>query len=223
MVRILHDNPIDDVLVRRYEFLYARSATSLRSARLPLGNHAILLLITGTFAVQMLLDPGRQYLHCLILEKWSVLGLLGHMWLHMTAVHLVGNLVTLWIFGYYVCPQLGNGMYVLAYTVTGAAAGSVHVLYDGRPVIGASGAIMGVLGIYVVICFRQLGWLGPWLILIWFLATLGAALLGNPAAAYMEHIGGFLSGMVLALCFLLCGITGSDQTDPALSAVLCRP
>ena len=200
--------------------LHVRSLLPFRSPQEPLGNYAIMTVTACIFAVQMILDPGARYLSGLILDRWSMPGLLGHMWLHMTAVHLVGNLVFLWVFGYYVCPRLGGAKYVLAYMGTGIVAGFVHLMYDGRPAIGASGAIMGILGMYVVLCFRQLSSLGPWLILAWFLATLSAGMLGHFPAAYMAHVGGFLSGMVLAFCLLIFRIADSDRTDPALRAML---
>lgn len=199
---------------------YVRPLTRTRSTGTPWGNYAVILLTTCAFAVQMLLDPGAQHLKSLVLEGWSLPALLGHMWLHMTSVHLVANLITLWIFGYHVCPRLGHVTYVLAYIATGIAAGLVHLAFDGRPVIGASGAIMGVLGLHVVICYRQFGRLGPWLIIVWFLATLVAGLVGGFPAAYMEHIGGFLSGMAIAVGLIAYGLASCDDADPALLAVL---
>jgi len=184
-----------------------------------LGNYAVMLAATCAFAVQMLFDPGANYLSGFVLQKWSVAGLFGHMWLHMTMVHLVGNLITLWVFGRYVCPKLGDVPYALAYITAGLGAGIVHIAYDGRPVIGASGAIMGILGIYVVLCFDQFGRSGPWLILVWFLATLAAAILGGSPAAYMTHIGGFLSGMALATCVTIYRTAVGSQTALVPAAV----
>jgi membrane associated rhomboid family serine protease len=191
-----------------------------RLVRPAFGNYAVMLLTTGAFAVQMLLDPGAQYLSGLVLEKWSLCGLLGHMWLHLTAVHLLGNLVTLWIFGHYVCPKLGDVTYVLAYVAGGVLAGMVHLACDGRPVIGASGAIMGVLGMYVVLCFRQFSPLGPWLILAWFLATLGMGIAGGFPASYTAHVGGFLGGMALAVGLIILHRVEVDAADPELTTVL---
>jgi membrane associated rhomboid family serine protease len=202
--------------------MYARPIISARGIREPIGNYAIMVIATCVFAVQMLLDPGARYLSGLVLQTWSLPGLFGYMWLHMTVAHLVSNLVTLWIFGRYVCPQLGNVTYALAYVAIGVSAGLVHILYDGRPVIGASGAIMGILGMHVVICFRQLGRLGPWLILVWFLATIGAGIMGNVSDAYMDHAGGFLSGMLLALCLVIFRAVKLDRTDPVLLAIVHR-
>ncbi len=200
--------------------LFAHLVTPGRPDAVPFSNYAIMLVTTCAFAVQMLWDPGAQHLCGLVLENSSMPGLLGHMWLHMTMVHLVGNLVTLWVFGRYVCPRLGDATYVVAYVAAGAAAGLVHLAYDGRPVIGASGAIMGVLGMHVVICFRQFGSLGPWLILVWFLTTLGAGIVGNFPAAYISHIGGFLAGMVLAVCLTVLGLVNMDAADPGLVMLL---
>lgn len=184
-------------------------------AALPSGNQVIMLLMAGTFAAQMLLDPGATRMSVLVLTRCSVLGLLGYMWLHMGMVHLVENLLTLWIFGRCVYPRLGGVLYAFAYVVTGVAAGFVHMMYDGRPIIGASGAIMGVLAMHVVICFRQFGGLGPWLILMWFLATLGAGIVGDFPGAYMAHIGGFLSGMVLAFLLVVFRAVECDRMDHA--------
>ncbi len=200
--------------------MFAHFVTPSRRDAVPFSNYAIMLVTTFAFAVQMLWDPGAQHLRGLVLENGSMLGLLGYMWLHLGMVHLVGNLVTLWIFGHYVCPRLGDATYIVAYLAAGAVAGLVHLAYDGRPMIGASGAIMGVLGMHVVICFRQFGSLGPWLILVWFLTTLGAGVVGNFPAAYISHIGGFLAGMALAVCLMVLGLANIDAADPGLVMLL---
>jgi membrane associated rhomboid family serine protease len=197
--------------------LNIQASASYGGTRLPASNYAIMLVTTCAFAVQMLLDPGAHYLSGLVLTTWTVPGLFGHIWLHLTVVHLVGNLVTLWIFGYHVCPRIGDVTYAIAYVAAGTGAACVHILYDGRPVIGASGAIMGILGMHVVICFHQLGRLGPWLILTWFLVTTGAGIVGDFPAAYAAHIGGFLSGMLVAVCLMIYQALTGRRTDPALA------
>ncbi len=186
----------------------------------PFGNYAVMLLTACAFAVQMLLDPDAHYLRGLVLERWSLPGLLGHMWLHLTSIHLVGNLLTLWIFGHYVCSKLGNVTYAITYVGAGVVAGLAHIACDGRPVIGASGAIMGVLGMYVILCFRQFGPLGPWLILVWFLVTLGAGLTGGFPAAYMSHVGGFLGGIALAVGLVALRRVDVEASDPEFVTLL---
>jgi membrane associated rhomboid family serine protease len=180
-----------------------------------LGNYVIILAVTCAFAIQMFFDPGAHYLDGMVLKKFSAAGLFGHMWLHMTAVHLVGNLVTLWVFGRYVCPKLGDLTYAVAYVVSGLGAAMVHLAYDGRPAIGASGAIVGILGIYVVLCFDQFGKLGPWLILVWFLATLGAAVVRGAPETQVAHIGGFLTGMGQGVCVLVYRAVAAGQRASA--------
>ena len=140
----------------------------------------------------------------------------------MSMAHIVGNLITLWIFGRHVSLKISDASYVLSYILLGFAASAVHVYYDGRPTIGASGAIMGVLGMHVVLCFRQFGVLGPWLILIWFLLNLTAGIIGSYPTTYMAHAGGFLAGMFLATLLVIFKIAECDDTGLSLLRII-RP
>lgn len=196
------------------------SAKMSGTREVPFGNYGVMLLATIIFAIQMTLDPQSRYLNGLVLQGWSACALLGHMWLHMSVSHIGGNLITLWIFGNKVSTRVGNSAYPLIYVAAGLGAAVAHILYDGRPVIGASGAIMGVLGVYVVLCFAHFGRLGPWLVLTWFLATLCAGTIGGSSAAYMAHIGGFLSGMMLAVLLLIVGAVSCDSVDPGLLRIV---
>ena len=190
--------------------------------KLPVGNYIVMMLATITFAIQMLGDPRQQCLNGLILERLSFSSVLGHMWLHMSGVHIVGNLITLWIFGRHVSLKIGHANYLLAYFCLGAIAAAVHFFYDGRPTIGASGAIMGVLGMHVVICFRHFGVLGPWLILTWFLLNLTAGIIGNYPTTYVAHVGGFVAGIILANALIIFNVAKCDEADQALVRLL-RP
>jgi len=192
------------------------------SQRWPAGNYIVMLLATVAFAIQMAGDPKQQYLNGLILERFSFLALFGHIWLHMSPVHIVGNLVTLWIFGRHVSLKIGNANYPLVYVLLGFAAAGVHLLYDGRPTIGASGAIMGVLGMHVVLCFRRLSPAGPWLVLLWFLLNLTAGIIGGYPTTYMAHVGGFVAGILMANALILLKVADCGETDLALVEVL-RP
>jgi membrane associated rhomboid family serine protease len=188
----------------------------------PAGNYIVMMLATVTFAIQMAGDPKQQYLNGLILDHLSFSSVLGHMWLHMSMTHIVGNLITLWIFGRHVSMKIGNSKYFLAYMCLGVAAAGVHILCDGRPTIGASGAIMGVLGMHVVLCFRHFSALGPWLVLAWFLLNLTAGIIGGFPTTYMAHVGGFLAGIVLANVLILLNVAECDETEQSLVRIL-RP
>lgn len=188
----------------------------------PVCNYFIMILITICFAIQNIWDPGAHHLNVFVLKKWSFSGMLGHSWLQMNNVHLVESLVTLWIFGRHVSVKMRKHVYLLAYVFLGIAAAVVHLLYDGRPAIGASGAIMGILGLHMVICFNKFSKVGPWLIISWMCLTLVVGVSNTTAIAHMEHFGGFLFGMLLGV-FLMCfNAANCDNTDPGLRRLISR-
>ena len=193
---------------------------SVYAQELPAGNYIVMMLATVTFAIQMIGDPKQQYLNGFILKQFTFSSMFGYMWLHMSMAHIVGNLITLWIFGRRVSLKISDASYVLSYILLGIASAAVHVSYDGRPTIGASGAIMGVLGMHVVLCFRQFGVLGPWLILIWFLLNLTAGIIGGYSTTYMAHTGGFLAGMILATLLIIFKVAKYDDTGQSLLLII---
>jgi membrane associated rhomboid family serine protease len=180
------------------------------------------MLAAVTFAIQMIGDPRQQFLNGFILRNLTLTSIFGYMWLHMSMPHIVGNLITLWIFGRHVSLKISDASYVLSFFILGIAAAIVHVYYDGRPTIGASGAIMGVLGMHVVLCFRQFGILGPWLILCWFLLDITAGVIGGYPITYTAHAGGFLAGMFLATMLIIFRIAKCDETGLSLLRII-RP
>ncbi|HUW20356.1 MAG TPA: rhomboid family intramembrane serine protease [Sedimentisphaerales bacterium] len=162
------------------------------------------------------LQPIRQY----VLDGWRAKGLFGHMWLHGGLLHLAGNLIFLWVFGNAVCAKIGNIVYLPAYLVFGLAAAASHLTFVGGSVIGASGAINGVVGMYVVffpenevnclwILFfpyvKKFSVSSIWIILLFFVFdVLGAMFLsaGAGGVAYFAHLGGFICGAALAVVML---------------------
>jgi membrane associated rhomboid family serine protease len=195
---------------------------NVHAQEFPGGNYIVMMLATVTFAIQMLGDPGQRYLNGFVLKHLTFSSMFGYMWLHMSMPHMVGNLITLWIFGRKVSLKISDASYVLSFILLGIAAATVHLYYDGRPTIGASGAIMGVLGMHVVLCYRQFGVLGPWLILIWFLLNLTAGIIGGYPTTYMAHAGGFLAGMFLATLLVIFKIAECDDTGSSLLRII-RP
>jgi membrane associated rhomboid family serine protease len=144
------------------------------------------------------------------------LTLLSAMFMHGSWLHILGNMLYLWIFGDQIEHLLGRGRFIAFYLLCGLAASVAQVLYspDGVvPSLGASGAIAGVLGAYMVKFPRNrvrvlmgrglttmpaLLVLGLWIVLQFF------AQVGTPAGeatgvAYMAHIGGFVAGIALVL------------------------
>lgn len=152
------------------------------------------------------------------------LTLLTSMFMHGGWAHLLGNMLFLWIFGDNIEDSLGHGRYVVFYLVCGVLASLGHVAStyavgaDPRiPSLGASGAISGVLGGYLilhpnrrvtVIMFRMLTEVPAYVAVgLWFvfqiISSLGM-LGGEPGGvAYGAHIGGFLAGLTLVKVFAL--------------------
>lgn len=162
------------------------------------------------------------------LPFWSTL--VTSMFLHGGFAHLGGNMLYLWIFGDNVERRLGHGRFVLFYLACGVAAAVAHILFNGRsgvPTVGASGAISGILGGYLLL-FPQnrvrvmtsggvtavpaVVMLGLW-ILIQFVSGFGtiANTEETGGVAYMAHIGGFLAGMLLVT------MMGARRRRPALA------
>jgi len=155
-----------------------------------------------------------------ILDGCKIKGLLGHIWLHRDIIHLLGNLLFLWIFGNAVCAKIGNLAYVPVYIMLGIFSAVMHLIFQGGSVIGASGAIMGVVGMYLVFFFenditcyfvwilfihpivRQFTLSSFWMILFWLAFDIFGAVRGGGTVAYFAHLGGFATGFAVAL-FLL--------------------
>ena len=150
---------------------------------------------------------------------------LTSMFLHGGWLHLIGNMWYLWIFGDNVEDRLGHFTYLAFYLLSGLGAGIVHtVLNSGTviPTVGASGAIAGVLGAYIVsyprarvltllpiFIFVQIIEipavivLGLWFILQFFYgaASLAATSANTGGVAWWAHVGGFVIGMILVGLF----------------------
>jgi membrane associated rhomboid family serine protease len=135
------------------------------------------------------------------------------MFMHGGWLHILGNMLYLWIFGDNVEDQLGHGRFLLFYLLCGVIATFSQMAADPYSQVGslgASGAIAGVLAAYLVLFPRQrvrvlvLNFVIPLpailVIGIWFALQLISQLGGaSDGVAYMAHIGGFLSGLVLVL------------------------
>ena len=158
----------------------------------------------------------------------AIIGMFTSMFLHGGWLHLLGNMLFLWIFGNNVEDRLGSIPYLLFYLVGGIAAALTQVVIDPRstvPLVGASGAIAAALGAYIVLFpgarILSLVFLGffyqllevPALIVLgfWFVLQLvsGFGALGADTAqggvAFFAHIGGFVTGVVVGLLLRLLG------------------
>jgi rhomboid family protein len=137
------------------------------------------------------------------------------MFLHGSILHLAGNMLFLWIFGNNVEDHLGPIGFVLFYFAVGVAAMGAHYLADPgstQPVIGASGAIAGVMGAYLVfwprarvltiialLFFLPVYLPAAVLLAIWFGSQFVTSFNPNSNVAWLAHVGGFVTGAGIAL------------------------
>jgi membrane associated rhomboid family serine protease len=156
-------------------------------------------------------DPGPEPLH-----------LITSMFLHGSWMHLLGNMWFLWLFGNNIEDSMTRGRFLVFYILCGLAAALLQVIANpdsNIPMVGASGAISGVMGAYLVLFPRvrvftmvPLGFflttmaLPAWAMLVyWAVLQLGSGLLSIGAetggVAFWAHLGGFLAGFVLVRLF----------------------
>ncbi len=160
-------------------------------------------------------------------EEWAapVVTLFTSMFLHGGWFHLIGNMWFLWLFGDNVEDRLGKLLFPVFYIVGGLGAGLLHVLFlkdSTVPAIGASGAIAAVMGAYIYL-FPQ-GTLAtlvtfyfywgvahvpaPVYLGLWFVLQLAGGLVSGGGAniAFWAHIGGFVTGLLLAMLLSSLGL-----------------
>ncbi len=139
--------------------------------------------------------------------------LLTSMFMHGSIMHIVGNMLYLWIFGDQIEDYLGHVKFLIFYLICGFAADFAHILFNASstvPTLGASGAISGVLGAYLVkfpknqvkVMMGRMLTTVPALVALglWIVLQVVSQYMDDTGAggvAYMAHIGGFLAGVVL--------------------------
>ncbi|HZR13939.1 MAG TPA: rhomboid family intramembrane serine protease [Acidimicrobiia bacterium] len=139
------------------------------------------------------------------------LAVLFSMFLHGSWLHVLGNMLFLWVFGNNVEDRFGHVGYALFYFAAGLAAAAAHIAANSTstaPFLGASGAIAGVMGAYLVLWprARVLTWIAALLIVVVYLpawlvlgAWFGFQFFTDPntGVAWVAHVGGFAFGMVV--------------------------
>ncbi|MEW6349216.1 MAG: rhomboid family intramembrane serine protease [Thermodesulfobacteriota bacterium] len=167
------------------------------------------------------LTPGE------FVSSWRTGGILSHallplftnIFMHAGWMHIAVNMLYLWIFGDNVEDRLGHAEFLVFYLISGIMASLAHVIAapgSGIPLVGASGAISGVLAAYVIcfprarvwvlVFFRPVEIRAAWFMGIWFaiqlvLGVFGAKAGSGGGVAYMAHIGGFVIGLILIFLF----------------------
>lgn len=205
----------------------------IKTHRTPIVNYALVVINVLVF-LWMFLNSGNlesiYYEYALIpsnflngIDLGDVKDVFTSMFMHGGWMHLIGNMLYLWIFGDNIEDRLGHIGYLIFYLAGGIAAALLQTLISPSsqiPMVGASGAIAGVLGAYLVMypnsrvyTFIPIGFyarvrlmpavvvLGMWFILqlISGVGSLGA--LDQGGTAYFAHIGGFIFGLIVGWMF----------------------
>jgi membrane associated rhomboid family serine protease len=219
----------------------------LRSIRLQYVTIGLIMLNVGVFLLQVSgLQPGAVASFAVVpneLLKVSVLGgpafgpndalgvpepytLLSYMFLHGDAFHLSANMLFLWVFGDNVEDALGHVKFLVFYLACGVAAGLTHAAMEPTsniPLIGASGAVAGVIAAYLILHPRVRVWvlvfrfipvrmsaalaLGAWIVTQIVMLLLPEAGL----VAWWAHVGGLMTGAVLVLVMRKRGVPLFDR------------
>jgi len=191
----------------------------------PFVTYALIALNVLFFFVE--LSGGEPFI-----EKWAFVPsrflanpagdfptLFSSMFMHAGWLHLGGNMLYLWIFGDNVEDNFGHLKFIIFYILCGLAATVAQLVFSlgsNVPNLGASGAIAGVLGAYIVLFPKgqvrvlqgqevipvpALIVIGIWIVLQFFSGIGSVASAGQGGVAYMAHIGGFGAGLILTFLF----------------------
>lgn len=219
-------------------FVFLPYATHELTYRRPWANYALLTVTCAAFFAfggmdrYALVRSVQDY----ALGGESPLGPITYLFLHADLGHLIGNMLALWLFGNAICARVGNAAYLPLYLGLGALAGLAQlVLHDGYT-IGASAAINGLVGMFLVINPRArmsilVGWLLPpifrswtlrsyWFIAVWVIWDVIGAMTGSDAVAYGAHVVGYLLGVGVALAGLRLRLVPLDDDERTLPDLL---
>jgi membrane associated rhomboid family serine protease len=207
---------------------------TIKARSFPVVNLGLIGLNILIFLCEDALSPARlESLFCVaglipshlsLAHPVSLITLISSAFLHGGWFHLISNMWMLFIFGDNVEDRMGAGRYLCFYLLSGILSGLAQAFFlpqSSMPTIGASGAIAGVLGAYLILFPRARVttfipvFILPWLVDVpaflflgfWFLTQLSSGLLSLGAVArfggiaWWAHIGGFAFGMILALLF----------------------
>jgi membrane associated rhomboid family serine protease len=190
------------------EFNLPPQRFALITLLLLVANVLVMLAVIAAPAPNMLVELGALFPARVGSGQW-VVSTITHQFLHAGLAHLALNMVFLWKLGDNVEDALGRPGYLLFYLVCGIAGGLVHTALDwGSPIpmVGASGAISGVMGAYAVLYRRarltlmvivlQFKLSAAWWMAIWAAMNVVGFLLGVEGIAWGAHLGGFAVGLV---------------------------
>lgn len=211
MIPLKDDNPTRTFPIINYALIAANIAVFIYQATLPPRAYKAFLMANAMVPMRI-----PEFLAGHLGFKMAFYPMFTSMFLHGGLMHLLGNMLFLYIFGDNVEDYFGHAVYLVFYLVCGFGSALIHSLFNlssALPALGASGAISGVMGAYAVLFPRArvlmlffiflipvpaFFVLGYWFVLQFLsgVGEFGAAASGG--VAWWAHIGGFLMGMAIA-------------------------
>ena len=194
----------------------------------PVVTAVLIAVNVFVFLFQRSLDPYTQrdftFMFGFVPDNFAWFNIFTSMFMHGGWMHLIGNMLFLWVFGDNVEDILGRAKYLLFYVLCGTAAALAQYAInpDSRvPMVGASGAIFGVMGAYALKFphsrIVMIGWMlfvftfevPAWLVMLYFIvfqlfegfSSIGDVFAQTGGTAFFAHIGGFFAGMALIFLF----------------------
>jgi membrane associated rhomboid family serine protease len=213
MIPLHDDNPTERTPVVTIAFMLVCVLVFFYQASLPPRSSETLVFQYGAIPAMLFGEADLPAAIALGIPAYATL--ITSMFLHGGWMHLIGNMLYLWVFGDNVEDVMGHARYVVFYLSCGVVAALSHAVTDPTstiPMVGASGAISGVLGAYVLlfphahvmVLIPGIGMtrVAAGLVLgMWFVLQLlsGGMSIGGPGGgvAFFAHVGGFVAGMVL--------------------------
>ena len=159
-----------------------------------------------------------------VLPDW--MSLITYAFLHGSFMHLIGNMLFLWVFGDNVEDAMGHFRYLLFYLICAAAGGFAYAIIDLNseiPLIGASGAVSGVVAAYLMLHPRVKVWVlafgriplrlsAQWLLGAWVIyQVFNAVMSPESQVAWIAHVGGLVAGAILVVFFRRKGVALFDR------------
>ncbi|MGH7236225.1 MAG: rhomboid family intramembrane serine protease [Nitrospiraceae bacterium] len=216
MIPLHDDNPTQHTPVLTIAVIAACALVFLYQVSLPEESGQLFILRYGAIPAMVFGQTAAVPPEVAALPAFA--SLITSMFLHGGWMHLIGNMLYLWIFGNNIEDVMGHARFAVFYLVSGTVAALSHALTDPSsavPMVGASGAISGVLGAYLLLfpraqvlvlvplgMFTRMVYVPAGLVLgFWFVLQVlsGGMSLGSGGGgvAFFAHVGGFLAGMGL--------------------------
>lgn len=218
MIPLYDENPSRTTPIINWAIIGAATAVFLYEFNLQLESEQSFISFINNYALiprNLLTNPSPQ----------NILTLFTAMFLHADWLHIIFNMLYLWIFGNNVEDAMGHPRYLVFYLLAGLGGSGLQMAVDPNstlPNLGASGAISGVLGAYLilypnarVISLVTFGYfirlvrvpaiivLGLWIVLQIISGVVSLGALESGGVAFFAHIGGFITGLLLVKIFTL--------------------